>query len=105
MSSHTQGPWILDGSEITTKKDPANLLCHVYACDRPDNPDGNWEFGDTSSANAILISAAPELLETLKSCADWLDWLDDPRCGLGDTHKKVISAARAAISKAEGVKK
>lgn len=43
-----------------------------------------------------------ELLEALESATGWLEWLDDPRSGLGEDHKKVIRQARKAIAKAKG---
>lgn len=42
------------------------------------------------------------LTEALESAASWLEWLDDPRCDLGDTHKAVIKQSRSALKKAAG---
>ena len=61
-------------------------------------------FTRCRESQAIVISLNDELVETLESCADWLDWLDDPRSGLGDNHKKIIKQARTAIAKARGEK-
>lgn len=54
--------------------------------------------------DAVLAAEAPNLLKALESCVSWLEWLNDPRCGLGDDHKKFIKEGRAAIAKARGEK-
>lgn len=74
--------------------------------------DGEAEaLGHIAKRNAARIRSkeidqikrhAVELLEALESCVGWLEWLDDPRCGLGDDHKKFIKQGRAAITKAKG---
>jgi hypothetical protein len=43
-----------------------------------------------------------KLIEALESAASWLEWLDDPRCGLGGNHKAVIKQARTALKEAAG---
>jgi hypothetical protein len=48
------------------------------------------------------LAAVDDLIEALSACADWLDWLDDPRSGLGSGHKTHIKQARAALAKARG---
>lgn len=63
--SFTKGPWYADDFEIYSEADPANLLAHVYAVDRPDEPDGQWMAGDETRANMRLIKSAPELLDAL----------------------------------------
>lgn len=61
-------------------------------------------FTRCQESQAIVTSLNDELVGALECCADWLDWLDDPRSGLGDDHKKVIKQARSAIAKARGEK-
>lgn len=81
-AKHTPGPWVADGSEITT----ATWVCGAdgkrICTMRP-------SFADWS--NARLIAAAPELLEALKDLVARIDEYGSP-----------ISAsfARAAIAKA-----
>lgn len=90
MSKHTPGPWkqcIFNGIEQTT----------IQATDKSLVAAASYRQGDKSwSANARLIAAAPELLEALKHCADWMAAVtlseDTP----------VLMQARAAIAKAEG---
>ena len=52
----------------------------------------------TAEANARLIAAAPELLDALKRCVQWLSDLDNDIC-----EKAELLNAMDAIAKAEGV--
>jgi hypothetical protein len=54
---------------------------------------------DKRLAVAEMQKAA--LIAALDSAASWLEWLDDPRCNLGDTHKAVIKQARATLKEVE----
>lgn len=94
MSAHTDKEWkfieVFGSCEIMAGS--RQLLRYIAA-------DGE------NIANARLMSKAKLLLEALESCADWLDWLDDPRSGLGDNHKLVIKQAREAIAEARGESK
>ena len=94
---HTPGPWycnrLIDSSGTPYATNyTAHIdigVCMIWA------PVGNKE----QEANAHLISAAPELLEALKLCVDFIEiasiveapWDWEP-----------IKEARAAIAKAEG---
>jgi len=49
-----------------------------------------------------IMEVAPKLLAALDACAGWLEWMDDPRCGLGKEHKAFIKQARTAIAEARG---
>jgi hypothetical protein len=89
MSSHTPGPWILDENERGW-----GLLSN--------GSDVTSEPFDCSTDDARLIAAAPELLEALQS---FIDLSDDGSLhieGSIATEDPVITAARAAIAKAEG---
>lgn len=70
--AHTPGPWFADDFEIYSDADPANLLAHVYAVDRPDSPDGEWEAGEETCANMRLLKASPLLLADLRVAAETL---------------------------------
>jgi hypothetical protein len=98
MSKHTPGPWKynskLSGSEnhrgfyITANRGMTIGELH------PLDPDG-----DEGKANARLISAAPDLLESLKAILAC-----DGSRGIYDAtkHIKEIQLAEIAIKKAEG---
>lgn len=92
MSKHTPGPWKLDGAAY--EEDHSVL-----------GPDGKlviageydgWMVpfacrgSEEGAANARLVSAAPELLASLKRIVN------------GDTGLKAITQAYKAIAKAEG---
>lgn len=83
--SHTPGPW-----EITTRltfgwdvkvKDRDWLICGLC-----------FEDDDDKKADALLIAAAPDLLEALETL------IQDQR----DASLPVLAKARAAIAKARG---
>lgn len=98
-TKHTPGQWLIDGVE------PKSF---VYAL----NQQGYNRFwahvqgGNTApmeqttveevEANARLIAAAPDLLEALKHCVDWLN-----AAGIAQS-MPVQKQARAAIAKATG---
>ncbi len=96
MTTHTPGPWtfkeykqhtinsVADG--MIESQDGAHLA-DVYAVG---DSDGNY----TATHNANLIAAAPDLLEAVKLCADYLRDAGD------DTGVPAI--LNAALAKAEG---
>lgn len=101
MSKHSVGTWNfhakLSGSEN-------HRGFKVYA-----QPSG-WYIADVSPidedgnegrANAQLMSAAPDLLESLKSCEKQLTALSFKSAHVGDV-LKALREARAAIAKATG---
>lgn len=104
--THTPGPWALN--EVRTSCGRAFRIgsgemlsagkgCCIIYDDYPGAQDNE------RSANARLISVAPDLYEALKA-------LDDAYCVVGpdmtrdqrDQGRKALIAARAAIAKAEG---
>lgn len=107
MSKHTPGPW---GAHLQSPDR------RVFAMKRrfwevgggPDNRGVAFVFGDTE-ANALLIAAAPDLLEAALAdqaaedhflTCDYCDelWCDD---GLA-LYKRAKDLSRAATAKAEG---
>jgi hypothetical protein len=90
---HTEGPWIthLD-SDWSVDTDSGNSF--VYVGPEGDDPvaivlvGDSWAYDDELDANARLISAAPEMLSTLKMVS-----------GL-DLHHEVLRAVDTAIAKA-----
>lgn len=86
MSKHISGPWSCDrvhpDCDVTYIDGDSDEVAVVYCTDRPER-----------KASAILIAAAPELLEALQLFA-----------GDNSTHTEVerMAAAHAAIKKARG---
>ena len=96
MSKHTPGPW--RASELGVLSDKLTSYGNWYVCSLID-PDN-----EEHKANARLIAAAPELLESLE---DLLSNLDEMGLATmpGDTFenmRETVDRARAAIAKAEG---
>jgi hypothetical protein len=103
-TKHTPGPWKIAGED-------AEKQTFIYALnERGSNrfwfdiqPGWTDDKQRTSSAelsaNALLIAAAPELLEALRAITDQLERIGDTRY---DKDGQYIDAARAAIAKATG---
>ena len=94
--SHTSGlwtinkinPWTINYLLYDEPLSDVNVVCRM--------PNKNPK----TEANAILIAAAPELLEALNGILD--------QCDLGEVNEEtqpLIDAAKAAIAKATGVKR
>jgi hypothetical protein len=93
-TQHTPAPWSIEWDHQSNT--PEFIRAFV---------DGEMEdvaivIPDTSVANAHLIAAAPDLLESLKDLENILSCKPCDR----DEHK-LLDAARAAILKAKGVTK
>lgn len=109
--SHTPGPWRIDCQQDEApyivaeqgKRWNNPTICHLYQDVTPEDSVtiGPWlEAFDNAAANARLIAAAPDMLDTLRKIETTLDsvfdgWIDSP---IG----KALYAARAAIAKATG---
>lgn len=88
-TQHTPGPWTTDGAACTGDLDvisPAGRIT-LIDCEFSD------ESEDVLTANARLISAAPELLAAIEGLLNALP---------SATTHPAIKAARAAIAKATG---
>lgn len=102
MSKHTPGPWtiaeVVDRSIIhlcPIDKDDQSLLTIVYQDETP--------FAAVyKKEDAILIAAAPELLEILQRIADGKVMNPDMEFSHLDTVLAYQDLARAAIAKATG---
>ena len=70
MSKHTPGPWMINGYDIIPqgiRKDSTAILARVYHSYNPASNGGAYDLRDLpQEANARLIAAAPEMLETLQ---------------------------------------
>lgn len=96
MSKHTEGPWLLSSSGPTVYalhgNPPRNRFSTTLQSGRSDDaPHAELD------ANARLISASPELLESVQ---EFVAWMDAPsNSAFSD---KQMARARAAIAKATG---
>ena len=91
MSKHTKGPWEVRADWIVG----FNGTLHIATIPRAFD-------GDYSEANALLIAAAPDLLEALKDVLDAFDCLGE--CDCEGSSLCAVCNAQNAIAKAEGVK-
>lgn len=85
---HTPGPWHSTGRYVGSGHAKMNI------CECSDNS-GCWSNAPEAVANARLIAAAPDLLESVKAllgCMSLAGWDGDP----------IAVKARAAIAKATG---
>jgi hypothetical protein len=95
--SHTPGPWMIaDGSQYrvlsVARDESGDITRCVYICDTANNAKTRTP---ENKANARLIAAAPELLESLRNVLEDMhaEWSMH-----GGTHQMV----REAIAKATG---
>lgn len=82
MSKHTPGPWRVDHH--------MNVICGSGLVAFPCIKDGLPQ-----EANAALIAAAPEILDSLQDLIGWVS-------GDNEEEMKAVNKARAAIAKATG---
>jgi hypothetical protein len=99
-AEHTPGPW---GVEIS-RQFSNNGSFHLYLTDSTGRKIAAlWGRQEEKEANSLLISVAPELLETLLAVLPALeqgfsDCGEDPDCIWAEP----LAATRAAIAKATG---
>ena len=100
-SKHTPGPWTIKATHSSIEVRPAKgaPICEIVTHDSA----GAVADPAQDRANAVLIAAAPDLLEALKTRLDYTihaegDTLEDCKSRM-DT---IASITRAAIAKAEG---
>ena len=101
-TKHTPGPWYTDAIGRIWRRNPSDLYEYGggVAGDKPvATVWKGWvnegEVGFPLEANARLIAAAPELLESLERCFDIMN-------NGGTWSLEDQAAARAAIAKAKG---
>jgi hypothetical protein len=103
---HTPGPWVID-REVRPE-----YVCSIHHV--PEDGEGrkylfvrgklgHWP-GDPieNMANARLIAAAPDMLEALKECAEYIETDAHPNFYREETVDLIYSKALEAIAKAEG---
>lgn len=96
-TKHTPGPWVLWSEEGQTKSGAyRNSVCKSDGLEDPNHvclADVTHPDEETSHWNALLIAAAPELLEALKELLAHASFV-----GIASHYEQM---ARAAIAKAE----
>ena len=100
---HTPGPWYVAGEQsgVTEYSDTR----HIYAqADKDAGGTGCVACVASSTANAALIAAAPDMLEALRSAAAFAEqWVGaNEGSMLADAREAMLAKARAAIRKATG---
>ena len=97
MDKHTPGPWKAHFEEAYFVTGPDLGRVAMMMNLKGAHGMGGRRSGDESAANARLIAAAPDLLQSLKEVVDWLE--------LGDHESVMHTKARLAIAKATGEQK
>jgi hypothetical protein len=94
MSTHTPGPWKIDGRGYRPDTKNGGEFVPIHA------ERGGW-IADVREpdANARLIAATPDLLAALKLA---LRWIDPDASPVPLSNREVCNRIRAAIAKAEG---
>ena len=103
MSNFTKGPWMIDGNDISPESHVELSICCMQPADFDDENVKPWGYGETTSANAHLICAAPDLLAALEGLMLWLENCDVSFMN-DDNYMADHDNARAAITKALGAK-
>jgi len=101
MSKHTEGPWSYEVRPNHAGPAPR----YVITSETTDRIAVISERGGAASpeANARLIASAPDLLEALELCADWLSTEFETDIEGDNFHsREILDPARAAIAKAKG---
>jgi hypothetical protein len=108
MSNYTPGPWIINTAGSATKCEPFKTTeIYVYAPETQDDTAICADIIDPvtqepSEANARLISAAPDLLDSAILCLSIAEsWINQEYSGkrFYEAHK-VLDSVREAIAKA-----
>ena len=94
-TTHTPGPWTVDGNEIFGPQDSGVIVARLpewgILADGP----------DPAAHNARLIAAAPDLLEALQYALERFECIPEHRDEIG-LYRTGARLARAAIAKATG---
>ena len=103
MTTQTPGPWIYfdtgnKGHAIAIEAN-GKVVKRIAKTEYEAMIAGESKGYAESEANARLIAAAPELLEALQDCRDYL--INNTFLGAA-THSDIVNAAEAALAKAKG---
>lgn len=109
LSKHSPGPWIANGNQIEAKSRLCTIIC-TTAC-KANGVQYAARDLDEARANALLIAAAPELLEALKDLlkhsekVNYAYYVENRSKALMTAmqgQKELLQNARTAIAKAIG---
>ena len=95
MKAHTPGPWEVSDTGGNIYGATGDVVASIHGLPKP-------HLAGERRANALLVAAAPELLEALEKCRKALEVATTP---LSMDREEVIAAqnlARYAIAKATG---
>ena len=93
--THTPGPWVTSFSDVVRDSKGRKIAdCELTPFDERPEPANREDI-----ANALLIAAAPDMLEALEFLMEQYDSSGDFTMG-GDLTNKPFLMARAAIAKA-----
>ena len=93
MSTHTTGPWYAEAVNGSTIGYWAVLDSDGYTICNP-SPMGR--------ANASLIQAAPDLLDALRACAEYLGCIPETAAGGDDEAMRLTRLASDVLARATG---
>jgi hypothetical protein len=94
--SFTPGPWFAEG-DFVYGVEYAQLCCgrgYHSCCGEPEVAESRFQIAQCAPDNAPLIAAAPEMYEALKGLLVGREHVGSP----------ALELARAALSRAEGLK-
>lgn len=99
MTNHTPGPWVMGGVSSLDE-----YTVGIWCADRALKQEKiAVVFGqDLGAPNAVLIAAAPELLEALKALVAGVERDDNPRDEGHFMDSDEMIRARAVIARIEG---
>lgn len=96
MSAHTPGPWFMSttfGQQGLIGPKDYSPVASVT---------GYYTLHGQTEANARLIAAAPELLNILRKCRDYLSCIPESSAGGDDDAVMLAQEASSVIAKATG---
>ena len=94
---HTPGPWLVE--TVKTSIGHAHKIGPINTCIYVDHR-APTETDSKTAANARLIAAAPDMLETLLEVEEYLNDRADVDDGIPDAAMRLLVEVKAAIAKA-----
>lgn len=98
MTAHTPGPWKVSLLDATGEESPHHIFIEPGVAVIERKVDGRYQH---DMPNAYLISAAPDLLEALRTYLAYDEYICGSICEQPEVMAR-MAPARAAIAKATG---